>query len=148
MTDDGSTEAAWDMTAGKHTFEATLAFTELPRQKPQVVGMQIHDGSDDVTTIRLDGTKLWVSKGDTTNHKLLTSSYSLGKKVTVKYVATGGTIKVYYNGALATSIGSKAPANYFKVGAYTQANCDNSSPCDGNVNYGEVHVYDTKVTHQ
>lgn len=148
MTNRGSTEAAWDMNTGTHTFEATLAFLKLPSVKPQVVGMQVHDGSDDVTTIRLDGTKLWVSEGDSPRYKLLTDRYSLGTKFTVKYVAGGGKIKIYYNGSRATTIASNAPANYFKVGAYTQANCDNSTPCDGNVNYGEVHVYRTRVTHQ
>ncbi len=33
-----------------------------------------------------------------------------------------------------------------KAGAYTQANCGNSDPCDDS-NYGEVVIHDITVTH-
>ncbi|MGH3823751.1 MAG: hypothetical protein ACRDRA_13125 [Pseudonocardiaceae bacterium] len=35
----------------------------------------------------------------------------------------------------------------FKAGAYTQANCKNSSPCKAS-NYGEVVIYRVTVSHQ
>ncbi|MGH9154988.1 MAG: polysaccharide lyase family 7 protein [Acidimicrobiales bacterium] len=142
-----NTRAAWSMATGTHTLEVRLAFTTLPADKPHVVGMQIHDALDDVTAVRLEGKKLWATQGDNTHFKLLKSKYRLGKVVTVKYVASGGKIRVFYNGTAQATIPSSATGNFFKTGAYTQANCDNSSPCDGTVNYGEVQIYSIKVTH-
>lgn len=148
MTNNGTANAAWSMTSGTHTMEVNLAFTKLPSGKPHLVGAQIHDGSDDITVIRLEEKSLWVTQGDNTHHKLITNNYTLGTRATIKFVASGGKVQVYYNGSLQTTISTNATGNYFKTGAYTQANCDNASPCDGNVNYGEVHVYSAKVTHQ
>jgi hypothetical protein len=53
---------------------------------------------------------------------------------------------VYYNGERETTISHDGDTNYFKAGAYTQANCGNSDPCDSD-NYGEVHISSIKVTH-
>ena len=144
----GTSRAAWDMSTGTHTLEVKLAFTKLPQVKPQVVGMQIHDATDDVTTIRLEGKKLWITQGDNTHYKLINGKYKLGKVVTARYVASGGKITVFYNGKAQATLPSLATQNFFKTGAYTQANCDNSSPCDGTVNYGEVNVYRVTLTHQ
>lgn len=142
-----TTRAAWSMATGTHTLEVRLAFTKLPADKPHVVGMQIHDALDDVTAVRLEGKKLWATQGDNTHFKLLSSKYKLGKVVTVKYVASGGKIRVFYDGKAKATVSSSSGGNFFKTGAYTQANCDNSSPCDGTVNYGEVQIYSVKVTH-
>jgi hypothetical protein len=146
MTDGGADEASWSTTSGNHTLTVSEAFTHLPNDKPQVVGAQIHDASDDITVFRLEGSDLYVTDGDTTHYKLVTSTYQLGTVYEAKFVVSGGEIKAYYNGTLEATIADSGSGNYFKTGAYTQANCTNSSPCDAS-NYGEVTVYSVAVSH-
>lgn len=146
MTNNGTANASWSTTSGTHTLVVDEAFTQLPKEKPHLVGAQIHDADDDVTVFRLEGTSLYITKGDTTHHKLVTDNYQLGTRFQAKFVASGGKIKAYYNGVLQTTISSSTSGNYFKTGAYTQANCDNSDPCDDS-NYGEVVLYNVTVTH-
>jgi hypothetical protein len=63
-----------------------------------------------------------------------------------KFVVSGNQIKAYYNGNLVTTISKCFSRAYFKAGAYTQANCTNSSPCSSS-NYGEVIIYSLSVSH-
>lgn len=146
MTNGGEDEAAWSTTEGTHTLVVTEAFTALPKEKPQVVGAQVHGGDDDVTVFRLDGSKLYITDGDDSRHHLVTDDYELGTEFEAKFVAEDGEIDVYDNGKPQTTISHDGDTNYFKAGAYTQANCDNSDPCaDGN--YGEVRISGIEVTH-
>ncbi|WP_418275379.1 polysaccharide lyase family 7 protein [Isoptericola jiangsuensis] len=146
MTDGGSEKASWSATSGTHTMVFREAFNHLPEDKSHLVGAQIHDGDDDVTVFRLEGTSLYITKGDDTHHKLVTSNYKLNTVFEGKFVVSGGQIKVYYNGVLQTTIAHTSSGNYFKAGAYTQANCSNSSPCD-TTNYGQTTLYKLQVTH-
>ncbi|MEU6406591.1 polysaccharide lyase family 7 protein [Streptomyces sp. NPDC046985] len=146
MKNNGADEASWSATSGTHTLIVREAFTHLPNDKPQVVGAQIHDDSDDVTVFRLEGSSLYITKGDTTHYKLVTSGYQLGTVYEAKYVVSGGQIKAYYNGTLETTIPYTGSGNYFKAGAYVQANCTNSSPCSSS-DYGETNVYSVTVSH-
>ena len=146
MTDNGADEAEWSTTEGKHTLVVNEAFMTLPKEKPQVVGAQVHGGDDDVTVFRLDGKKLYITDGDDSRHHLVTENYKLGTEFEAKFVAQDGEIDVYYNGKLETTIEHDGDSNYFKAGAYTQANCDNSDPC-AKGDYGEVRISDIKVTH-
>ena len=61
-------------------------------------------------------------------------------------MVSGGQVKAYYNGVLQTTLKKSFSGAYFKAGAYTQANCEKSSPCSAS-NYGEVHIFDLKVQH-
>ncbi|WP_033320117.1 polysaccharide lyase family 7 protein [Streptomyces yerevanensis] len=146
MTAGGEDEAEWSTTEGKHTLVVTEAFMARPKEKPQVVGAQVHGGDDDVTVFRLDGKKLYITDGDDSRHHLVTDDYELGTEFEAKFVAQDGEIDVYYNGELETTIEHDGDTNYFKAGAYTQANCDNSDPC-AKGNYGEVRISAIKVTH-
>ncbi|OLF06953.1 polysaccharide lyase family 7 protein [Actinophytocola xinjiangensis] len=146
MTADGSDEAAWDATEGTHTLVVTEAFMALPNDKPHLVGAQIHDGDDDVTVFRLEGNNLYITSPDVTHHHLVTDNYVLGTEFEAKFVVENGEIDVYHNGELQTTIPHTRDGNYFKAGAYTQANCTNSAPCHHR-NYGEVHISDLQVTH-
>ena len=146
MTDNGTENASWSSTSGTHTMVITEAIKNLPQDKPQVVAGQIHDADDDVTVFRLEGSSLYVTDGDTTHHKLVTSDYVLGTKFEAKFVVSGGKVKAYYNGVLQTTLSKNFSGAYFKAGAYTQANCSNSSPCDSG-NFGQVMIYDIAVTH-
>jgi len=146
MTDGGSEEAAWSATSGTHTMVIREKITHLPEDKPHVVAGQIHDSSDDVSVFRLEGSSLYVTNGDTAHHKLVTDDYQLGTEFEAKFVVSDGKIRAYYNGTLQTTISADFGGGYFKAGAYTQANCDNSAPCDDG-NYGQVIISSLTVTH-
>lgn len=146
MTDGGEEEAGWSTTEGTHTLVVDEAFMALPKDKPHLVGAQIHGGDDDVTVFRLEGSKLYITKGDDSHHHLVTDDYELGTEFEAKFMARNGKIDVYYNGERETTISDDGDTNYFKAGAYTQANCENSDPCGGG-NYGEVRMSGLKVTH-
>ncbi|WP_328891622.1 polysaccharide lyase family 7 protein [Streptomyces sp. NBC_00316] len=146
MTNNGTANASWSATSGTHTLTFREAFKHLPNDKPEVVGAQIHDAEDDITVFRLEGTNLYITNGDDTHYKLVTSSYALNTVYEGEFVVSGGEIKAYYNGTLEATIPYTGSGNYFKAGAYTQANCSNSAPCSAD-NYGEVHIYNLEVTH-
>jgi hypothetical protein len=146
MTADGSDEAGWSADSGTHTMVIRQAVTALPEVKPHVVAGQIHDGSDDVSVFRLEGSNLYVTDQDTSHHKLVTDDYVLGTPFEAKFVVSDGTVKAYYNGVLQTTVSADFSGGYFKAGAYTQANCGNSDPCAAS-NFGQVVIYDIAVTH-
>lgn len=146
MTDGGEDEAAWSTTDGTHTLVVREAFTALPAERPWVVGAQVHGGDDDVTVFRLEGSRLYITDGDDRHHHLVTDDYEPGTEFEARFVARDGKIKAYYNGGLETTISHDGDTNYFKAGAYTQANCGNSDPCtDGN--FGEVRISAIDVNH-
>ncbi|WAP60111.1 polysaccharide lyase family 7 protein [Streptomyces sp. S465] len=146
MTDSGRTQASWSSTSGEHTMVIDQAITALPEDKPHVVAGQIHDADDDVSVFRLEGSKLYITDGDDSHHKLVTDDYELGTRFQAKFVVSDKKIRAYYNGVLQTTLSKSFSGGYFKAGAYTQANCDNSAPCDDG-NYGEVTIYGLSVTH-
>jgi hypothetical protein len=122
-----------------------LAFTSLPSVKPQVVGAQIHNGNDDVTTFRLQGTNLYITDGDNSTYKLVTNNYRIGDRFEARYDVSGGMVRAYYNGVLQATL-PRVFNGFFKTGAYTQANCNNSSPCSS-TNFGQTSIYSLAVTH-
>lgn len=146
MKNGGKDKASWSATSGTHTLTVREAFTHLPEKRPYVVGAQIHGGDDDVTVFRLEGTKLYVTKDDTTHHQLVDANYKLGTVFEAKFVVKDGKVKAYYNGELKTTIAYTGSGNYFKAGAYTQANCGNTDPCSSS-NYGETRIHELKVQH-
>jgi hypothetical protein len=147
MSPDGSKTAEWSSSAGAHTFVVNEAFTALPQGKPNLVGVQIHDADDDVSTFRLEGTNLYITEGDDTHHKLVTDKYVLGTRYEAKYIVSGDVIQAFYNGQLQTTITKKFDSAYFKAGAYTQANCeDYTVQCNGST-YGETTVYSLHAEH-
>ncbi|WBB59582.1 polysaccharide lyase family 7 protein [Streptomyces sp. WMMC500] len=146
MTDSGETKAAWSANSGTHTMVIDQAITDVPEEKPHVVAGQIHDSSDDVSVFRLEDTKLYITSPEDSNHHLVTDDYELGTRFQAKFVVSDGEIKAYYNGELETTVPADFSGGYFKAGAYTQANCERSSPCSDD-NYGQVEIYDLSVSH-
>ncbi len=155
MVSNGTFNAAWNNTSGTHTMTLDQAITAVPQTKKHVVAGQIHDADDDVIVIRLELPNLYVNVG--TNPPggdqhvyTLDSNYTLGKRFTVRFVASGGKTMIYYNGAAtpAYTLTRAYSGAYFKTGAYTQSNCSTeaSGLCSAN-NYGEVVVYNAVVTH-
>jgi hypothetical protein len=123
------------------------AITHLPNTKRQVVAGQIHDADDDVSVFRLEGSHLYITRGDDSHYKLVTAGYRLGTRFRAGFVVSKGLVRAYYNGVLQATIPTRFSGGYFKAGAYTQANCDKSGPCEAS-NYGEVVIYRLTVTHR
>lgn len=151
MMDNGKEEAVWSTTSGTHTLFLDEAITAVPKNKKHVVAGQIHGDDDDLLVIRLEDSKLYVTRSKS-NVYTLDENYTLGKRFTVKFVASDGEIAVYYNDAPTPVhiLKKKVSEAYFKVGVYTQSNCeteDSPDLCRAD-NYGEVTVYQAKVTHK
>ncbi len=150
MTNNGADRASWSSTSGTHTMFIEEAITAVPGFKKHVVAGQIHDANDDILVIRFEQPNLYVNVGGKNMHTL-DSSYTLGKKFSVKLVVTGGEIKVYYNDSKEPvyTVAKNLSGLYFKAGAYTQSNCVREILpfiCDNN-NFGEVVVYKLDVSH-
>jgi hypothetical protein len=151
MTANGKEDAYWPSTKGTHTLFLDEAITAVPQGKPEVVAGQIHGDSDDLLVIRLDYPKLYLARGKS-NLYTFDENYDLGKRFTVKFMAQDGKIIVYYNNGSVPvyTLEKKVNQAYFKVGVYTQSNCETEgSPdlCTAD-NYGEVVIYQAVVTHQ
>ena len=145
MTDNGTSNASWSTTSGTHTMFIDEAITSVPKTKRHIVAGQVHDANDDVIVIRLEYPKLFVDINGKTG-PTLDANYTLGKRFTVKFVASSGKIDIYYNGSQTASYTlSKSDSGcYFKAGAYTQSNCSKESDCSSN-NFGEVVIYNLSL---
>ncbi|MDQ4134283.1 MAG: polysaccharide lyase family 7 protein [Actinomycetota bacterium] len=146
MTKNGTDPASWSSTEGTHTMVITQAINKVPAGKPHVVAGQVHDALADISTLRLEGTRLYITNGNDTHYKLITARYSLGKPFQLRYVVSEGQVRAYYNGILQATISKSFAGAYFKAGAYPQANCTNSAPCDS-TNAGQVVIFGVSVTH-
>jgi hypothetical protein len=144
MANNGVDNASWSTTSGTHTMIVKEAFTHLPVVKPHVVGAQIHDASNDIIMIRLEGNHLFVESNGTHVGDLDTN-YNLGTIYTLKIVVSSGIIDVYYNDVLKVIYNVNVSGCYFKAGCYTQSN---TSKGDDASAYGEVVIYSLTVTHQ
>jgi len=142
MKDNGAGRASWPTTSGKHAMVVRQAITHVPAIKPHVTAAQIHNG-DDVIVIRLEGKRLFADH-DGENLGDLDTDYELGTPYTVALVASDGRIRVSFNGEPKVDYAVETTGNYFKVGAYTQSNPSRGDLAD---DYGEVEVYDVKVSH-
>ena len=147
MSPDGARLAAWSTESGSHTMVVEEAITALPATKRHVVAGQIHDGEDDVVTVRLESSRLFVDHNGV-DGATLTRGYVLGTRFALRIEASGGTIRVYYNGGQspADTLERRGGGMYFKAGVYTQSNCQREATC-GPQNAGEVVIYRLRVTH-
>lgn len=143
MTSNGMSNAAWSTNRGTHTMEVTEAVTQTPQAKPHVCAAQVHGTKEAPVMIRLEGSRLVVtSYGDEV--ATLTTSYRLGTKFTVRLVGSGGGVTVFYNGRQAARVSFNDDGCYFKAGCYVQSNTQKGDKPGA---YGEVVVYDLKVSH-
>ena len=105
-----------------------------------------HDASDDTSVWRVEGSTLYLTKGDTTHGCTVDSNFQLGKKYTIKYEIKSGTYNYYYNGTKVNCSYSNSNTSYFKAGNYLQSNPE-TAPGESTSEYSEVVIYSVKVTH-
>ncbi len=151
MTADGKEEIFWSSIKGTHTFFLEEAIMAIPKNKPVVVTAQIHGDDSDLIVIRLEGEKLFLARSKE-NLATLDDNYLLGRRFNVKFVVKGGEIAVYYNNSATPihTLAKKVNQAYFKAGVYTQSNCKTEEfpdLCSAD-NYGEVIIYQAKITHE
>jgi hypothetical protein len=144
MTSGGAKQASWSTTSGTSTMTVRTAITHLTSAKPQVTVAQVHDDSDDVLVIRLDGPHHLYAEHDGTNYGDLDNGYILGTPFTAQMTASGGHIRISYNGVSKVDYPVSGSGNYFKAGCYLQSN---TSKGDAPGAYAEVVIYRLDVTH-
>src|SRR4029078_9126157 len=88
----------------------------------EVVAAQIHDASDDVMQIRLEGKTLMVQNNDVRTEQFIDPNSALGTPYNVRIVAEGGKVDVLYNGQKKAELPLSGSGWYWKVGAYVQSN--------------------------
>jgi hypothetical protein len=108
-----------------------------------VVAAQIHDASDDVLQIRLEGQKLMVQYDDGKSEQIIDPDYTLGTPYHVRIVAADSKVDVLYNGQKKAELPLNGSGWYFKIGAYVQANGESG---DAN-SVGAVAVHALNVDH-
>jgi hypothetical protein len=139
----GGQSASWSSVSGTHTMVVRQAITHLPG-RGRIVSAQIHDASDDVIEIYLNGSTLSVKANGGQTVGTLNPAYVLGTPFTLQITAANGIITVTYNGATTVSYPSVGSGYYFKAGAYTQSNMSYESDPSA---YGEVVIYSLQVSH-
>lgn len=169
MTADGSDQAEWTSAQGRHTMRIVQSVNSLPAVKSHLVAGQIHNDDDDITVIRLEGSKLYMTDGNEKLNPPLTESYELGTPFEVLYVVEDNVTSLFYR--LRPDIGTDDPAPdpidpdddtpdkilegayggaYFKAGCYVQSACDGDKKALGEAcnAYGEVEIFELEVTHE
>lgn len=170
----GNSDIYWT-TDGSHMVYVKQAITHLPINKSHLVATQIHgnkdDGIDDAMVLRLEDSHLFLSfnGGVLRSNLTIKNNYSLGTVHEVIFLVVDGKHYCYYaeDGNLWNAYSKDSAANYlikdgsndfvmdknyvdsyFKIGNYTQSNADKEGADTGKPNnYGEVLVYDFKVSH-
>ena len=107
-----------------HTLDVCEAITKTPTAKPEVVGAQIHDASDDVMQIRLEGKTLMVRSNDGKSETVHRPELRARHPVRRADRRRGGKVDVLYNGQKKAELPLSGSGWYWKVGAYVQSNTE------------------------
>lgn len=138
MTEGGKKRAAWSTDDDNlRMMTVKLAITHTPAKKKHVVCAQIHDKTDDVLMVRLEGKKLFIERNNLKEIPL-NDNYQLGTPFEIKIQAGKGTIKLWFNGKQKLDWKKSSKGCYFKTGCYTQSNTDRGDAANA---YGEVHIH-------
>jgi hypothetical protein len=141
------THASWSTTTGRHVMVVEGQVNRLTKVRPYVVIGQIHDALDDVTVFRVEGSKLWITAGDTPHGYLLDDNFTLDKRYSFGFYAQDGKVSYTYNGAVVPyTLSATTTGCYFKAGAYLQSN-PTSAPGESTAEWAEVVLRSVTVTH-
>jgi alginate lyase len=140
----GTEKAGWSNTTGNHVLRLRQAVTQLPTVKSHVVTAQIHDATDDVIEVRLEGKRLLVAYDNGNDKITLDPGYVLDTPFDLEIDAAGGHIRVAYNAAPKADIVISGSGWYFKTGSYVQSNPARGDNPDA---LGQVVLYSLNVQH-
>jgi poly(beta-D-mannuronate) lyase len=144
MQPDAHREAAWSTTEGlTHELHVKAAITRVPKVKPHVVCVQIHDAKDDLLMVRLEGTRLFIERNNEP-YVMRDPQYALGSVFDLRIRAADGRIRVWLSDQQKLNWQVSRRGCYFKAGCYTQSNPQRGDLADDT---GEVAIYALGVTH-
>ncbi|MBA2324493.1 MAG: polysaccharide lyase family 7 protein [Pseudonocardiales bacterium] len=147
MTSDGSGLAKWATNKGRHILNVRGQVNRLTHVRPHVVIAQIHDDADDVTVFRVEGTRLFVTKGNNNHAHRVTDAFDLEASYELGFDVSGDKVTYSYNGEkLAFGLTVNNRACYFKAGNYLQSN-KKSAPGESTSEFAEVVIFELTVTH-
>lgn len=146
--DDGEEiEARWsNKGSAVHTMEVEQAILATPQRYRTVVTAQIHNDDDDVILIKYREGRLFADGDGGDFDETLDDHYRLGTRFKLRIQATQGLIRVTYNDRKTVVYKKASDTMYFKAGVYNQSNLE-KYPDENPNSYGEVVIYDLKVTH-
>ena len=161
-TGSGQTNCDWSNQSGDHNLRITQKVTHLPSRVPRVVVGQIHDPSDEVVMIRVDGSNIIAEasypdpayEDGRKVQKPLATGYKVGTYFTIRIRAVPTGVAVYYNegrsGARTVWFGGRVSKGastdgwYFKAGMYLQTNtAKDEAPSE----YGEGVISSLAISH-
>jgi hypothetical protein len=147
MSPDGKTEASWSCAHGHHQMRAEFSVDRHVESRPHVVVGQIHGVKPDLTVFRLEGSSLWVTKGNTTHAFLVTSSFRLGERHSVGFDVRDGVVRYLYDDKLINyQLNATESGCYMKSGLYLQAN-PKTDPSGKPSEFAQVTIYSLTVSH-
>lgn len=144
MNPNGGDEKAWSNSNETWYLQTLMRFRHLPDDPSDptrgVVGMQCHDGKDDITTLRLEHNgDLYVTDGDDSHAHLVNGSYALMDWMTVLLEARkGGGFYWSIDGTHVATVSGIKSGCYMKWGCYTQRGPNSTG-------YGETGFKSAKV---
>ena len=139
MKGGGSNPASWSNDKQQWEMTCSLRFDHAPTGgNKAVVGMQVHDGVDDVTVLRRAGSDLYITKGDNSTYQHIATGITDATVLNMRVEARkGGGFYWYRDGVLVGSRGGTKSGCYFKAGCYPQN--------IGNDEYGQVTIFSLTV---
>lgn len=152
MKPSSTTLASWsNRDAGTDRMVGTWAVTSLPKNKPHVVVAQIHNGSDDVIEVRLEGKRLFLEsdgteKGTFDTNYVPSTTAPIWFNLSIRADATNGIRVTYIRG---TTINKTLTYKrfgsgwFFKAGCYIQSNRN----YDAASAYAAVRIKGLSVSH-
>lgn len=156
MKPGGKDEASWSIKdAIRDVMTLTGSCTMTLVARPKVVVAQIHDSSDDLMKVFVDGTNLngkyiiGCSWGNTDLAFTFASDYKLGDKYDISVICGGGkvAVAVTYGGVTKTfNATSSGTGCYYKAGCYAQSSVA-KYPAEKPDAYGQATIYALKVSH-
>lgn len=139
-------EGYWQAGKGRHVMEFSGQVSRLTKVKPHVVVGQVHSDADDVCVWRVEGDKLWLTKGDDPHGYLVDGAFQIGKPYTCRYEIIDGAYAFFYNGVRLPYTLKSSAKSYFKVGNYLQSH-PKTAPTESTDEYAEVVLTSVKVEH-
>lgn len=144
MTSGGMEPAAWGTDDGqRHVLQARLAIHHLPEKKPHVICLQIHNESEKLLALRLEGKKLKV-EGEGQSDVTVLRDYELGTWMSVRVEVSSRRIRLHHDDRMIVDWEKEARGCYFKAGCYTQSNPGSG---DESSAYAEIRIRELSVTH-
>lgn len=146
----GVDKASWSSTSGEHYVWVKGAIIRLTPGRPHTVIAQIHDSADDVATIRVEGTNVVSTYGDSGRPGTLATGLQMGSvhQWMLKTVRSGSSTIIQYfwddmTTPKATQSYSGGSGCYFKAGNYQQSSTSTDSQGEQCV----VDFYDMEQWH-